>query len=475
MTEIKNLNEFEALLSDHTGLIVIDFYATWCGPCKIMSPIFEKLSQMDELESVKFIKIDRDENLELIDKYSFTIPSIPRFFIIKSNKNGIEIFEDLGGTQSKTSLFEKISKYLDSGSESQKTEISKENQIQTNSKHKPKVAIIGSGPAGLTAALYTSRANLDVTVFSGLQPGGQLTTTTDIENFPGFWDTHNNKGKSGTDLVETIRQQAEHFGAKVEFSEINQIQYHKIDSKNQFVLTDSGKQKHEFEAVIIASGASARYLGIPDESKFIGQGYHSCATCDGSFYKNQIVAIVGGGDSAMEEANFLTNFASKVYLLHRNNTFRASKVMLERVKKNPKIEIIANVAVKDLVGEKTLDHIILENTIDGANLDLEKLKLDEIDQNRYKLKLDGLFVAIGHDPNTKFVGNLLDTDSAGYLIPQSRLPKEERTSKYDSATKIPGLFVAGDVEDQLYRQAITAAAGGCRAAMETEKWLADQE
>jgi thioredoxin reductase (NADPH) len=149
--------------------------------------------------------------------------------------------------------------------------------------------------------------------------------------------------------------------------------------------------------------------------------------------------------------------------------------MFERVKKNPKIEILTNVVVKDLVGEKGLDHIILENTIDGTNPDLEKLKLDEIDQNRFKLKLDGLFVAIGHDPNTNFVKNLLDTDSAGYLVPQSRLPKEERTSKYDSATKIPGLFVAGDVEDQLYRQAITAAAGGCRAAMETEKWLADQE
>lgn len=474
MTEIKNLAEFEQTSNENPGLIVIDFYATWCGPCKIMSPVYENLSKMEELSQVKFIKIDRDENVQLIEKYGFIIPSIPRFFVIKSNGSKLEILEDLGGTQSKTSLFEKISKYLNDNSELQKLENGSE-KSQINSKYKPKVAIIGSGPAGLTAALYTSRANLNVTVFSGPQPGGQLTTTTDIENFPGFWDVKENKGKSGTDLVETIRQQAEHFGTKVEFSEITQIQYHKIDSKNQFILTDSGKQKHEFEAVIIASGASARYLGIPDESKYIGQGYHSCATCDGSFYKNQIVAIVGGGDSAMEEANFLTNFASKVYLLHRSSTFRASKVMYDRVKKNPKIEIITNVIVKDLVGEKSLDHIILENTIDGVNPELEKLKLDEIDRNRFKLKLDGLFVAIGHDPNTKFVENLLDKDSAGYLVPQSRLPKEERTSKYDSATKIPGLFVAGDVEDQLYRQAITAAAGGCRAAMETEKWLADQE
>jgi thioredoxin reductase (NADPH) len=323
---------------------------------------------------------------------------------------------------------------------------------QTNSYHHPRVAIIGAGPAGLTAAIYTARANLDTTVFTGTQPGGQLTTTTEIENFPGF-----EHGIMGPDLMENMQKQAQRFGATIEFSTVKEIQADTSGSRPVFSLyLDSGKNQ-PFDAVIVASGASARYLGLPGEEKLVGKGYHTCATCDGFFYRDKIIAVVGGGDSAMEEANFLTKFASKVYLIHRRAQFRASKIMQQKVLQNPKIEIIYNTEITSLnPGEKNLESIDL---------------LNNQTQEKTNLKVDGVFVAIGHIPNTDFALKILQADEFGYLLNQEHLPPEARTSRFPTASSIEGIFVAGDVQDKVYRQAITAAGDGCRAALDCEKWL----
>lgn len=321
---------------------------------------------------------------------------------------------------------------------------------------KKKVAIIGSGPSGLTAAIYSARANLETVVFTGKQPGGQLTTTTEIENFPGAWNQETKKGLMGPDLMDLIQKQAEHFGAQIRREEVLALHVLGDEKLPKFQLTTTCGESELFEAVIIASGASAKYLGLPGEERFLGKGYHSCATCDGFFYRNKVVAVVGGGDSAMEESNFLTKFATKVYLIHRRDTFKASKIMQERVLKNQKIEILYNKVVTQLLGEDLLSAVELQDTQSG---------------DKTVLPLDGLFVAIGHTPNTSFVQGKLEMDELGYLIPQGRLPLEKRVSKYDMATQIPGIFVAGDVEDRVYRQAITAAGDGCKAAIDCEKWL----
>lgn len=313
------------------------------------------------------------------------------------------------------------------------------------------VGIIGSGPSGLTAAIYTSRANLQTTVFTGLQPGGQLTTTTEIENFPGF-----PQGIMGPELMENIQKQAERFGAKLLIEEVKDLAVISSEGDMPKFEIKTGGNNYTFDAVIIASGASAKYLDIPGEEKFVGKGYHSCATCDGFFYRGKTIAVIGGGDSAMEEANFLTKFATKVYLIHRRDTFKASKIMLERAKNNPKIEFIINKQVTALHGNEKVTGIELLDTLTHEKSDLE---------------LDGVFVAIGHKPNSDFAKNILSRDEIGYLIPQLRLPPEARTSQYDMMSEIPGIFVAGDVEDKQYRQAITAAGDGCKAAMEVEKWL----
>jgi len=299
-----------------------------------------------------------------------------------------------------------------------------------------KIAIIGSGPAGLTAAIYTSRADLDVTVFAGLQPGGQLTTTTEIENFPGF-----PTGIMGSDLMENMKEQAERFGAKVEIGNINSIT--KNDDKT-FTI-----KEQKYDAVIIATGASARYLGLKNEEEWIGKGYHSCATCDGFFYRDKIVAIVGGGDSAMEEANFLTKFATKVYVINRTQKFRASEIMLKRAQDNPKIEFILDSKITKFIGDEHIEQVELINTVSN-----EKNILD----------LNGVFVAIGHKPNSDIVKDLIPTSANGYLLPDKGM-----------MTKVPGIFVAGDVTDFVYKQAITAAAGGCKAAIDCERWLENQE
>ena len=315
-----------------------------------------------------------------------------------------------------------------------------------------KIAIIGSGPAGYTAAIYTSRANIKTDVFMGNQPGGQLTTTTEIENFPGFAT-----GIMGPELMQNMENQAIRFGAKMLQEEAQSIDVIQADKPKFRIKTYAGE--YEYDAVIIASGATARYLGLPNEEKWVGKGYHTCATCDGFFYRGKEIAVVGGGDSAMEEANFLTKFATKVYLIHRSDQYKASKIMLDRAKANPKIEFLPFNKVSDFIidDKNNFSGVILEN-------------LDT--NNKTNLNIEGLFVAIGHNPNTEFVDSLaLPKDEIGYLIPQSRVNPEDRVSPFQTASSIKGIFVAGDVEDNYYRQAITAAGDGCKAAIDLERFL----
>jgi thioredoxin reductase (NADPH) len=460
ISQINNTQEFQDLTKTSTDFYLLDFYADWCGPCKIMMPIFERLSNMDEFSSLKFAKINRDQNSDIMDTYGFHIKSIPQFVLIKFNADGVfnenNIIDYLGGTQSKTDLSLKLTQLANENAINL-TETS-DATIDSQSMHenKQKVAIIGSGPSGLTAGIYTSRAQLDTTIYLGLQPGGQLTTTTEIENFPGAWSPETKEGMMGPDLMALMQKQAEHFGAKTILDEVNGLIVGKnSNGKPEFTIKTSSSET-KFDAVIIASGASAKYLGVPGEEQFIGKGYHSCATCDGFFYRGKTVAIVGGGDSSMEEANFLTKFAQKVYIIHRREEFRASKIMLERAKNNPKIEFLLFKKIVEFIGEKKVESVTLEDTKTGE---------------KSNFPLDAVFVAIGHNPNTEFLGDLLDKDNSGYLIPQSRIPQDLKTSKYGMATKVEGVFVAGDVEDKTYRQAITAAGDGCRAAMDTEKWL----
>lgn len=307
-----------------------------------------------------------------------------------------------------------------------------------------KLIIIGTGPAGYTAAIYAARANLSPLVFTGGQIGGQLTTTTEIENFPGFPE-----GIMGPDLMFNMSQQAEKFGARYVYEEALSVTQEACSGL--FIVTTSGGA-YKAQAVIVATGATARYLGLEGEKSLIGHGLTACATCDGAFYRDVPVCVVGGGDSACEEASFLTRFASKVYLIHRRSELRASKAMQQRALSNPKIEPIWNSTIaaygKDASGE--LDGIELQDTQTG-----EKRHLD----------VKCVFMAIGHVPNSKFLGDLVDVDPAGFII---------RTNG-GAATKTPGLFAAGDVADPCYRQAISAAGMGCWAALEAERYLTSRE
>lgn len=298
-----------------------------------------------------------------------------------------------------------------------------------------KLIIIGSGPAGLTAAIYAARANLNPLVIAGITWGGQLMNTTDIENFPGFIE-----GIAGPQLMQNMMEQAKRFGAEIVYENATHI---KSEEGKKIVTTY--ENEYEAEAVILASGAMPKKLGIPGEDKYYGKGVSTCATCDAAFYRGKTVAVIGGGDSAMEEANFLTKFADKVYLIHRKEEFRASKIMSQRVLDNPKVEVLYNTEVKEVVGEIKVSHLKLFNNKD--NIESE-------------LTLDGMFLAIGHIPVTDFVKGEIELDDAGYV----KSPDGVHTS-------IDGVFVAGDVWDQRYRQAITAAAMGCKAAMDAEKWL----
>lgn len=302
-----------------------------------------------------------------------------------------------------------------------------------------KVIIVGSGCAGLTAAIYAARANLDPLVLEGRQPGGQLSTTTLVENFPGFPD-----GIEGPQLILNMHRQAEKFGARFSYAEATNI-----DLTDDIIRLEADDEWLDTKALIIASGASARYLGLENEEKLIGHGLTSCATCDGAFYRNVPVCVVGGGDSAAEEALFLTRFASKVYLIHRRDQLRASKIMVSRVLSNPKIEPIwNNVVVRYLPDEKG----------EMSAVELRNVKTHE----ESILPVACVFVAIGHDPNTKAFAGKLETDPDGYLLVR-RLAE----------SKHPGIFIAGDVADRVYRQAITAAGTGCAAAIEAERYLSE--
>ena len=302
------------------------------------------------------------------------------------------------------------------------------------------VIILGTGSAGLTAAIYAARANLNPLVIDGLQPGGQLTTTTEVENFPGFPE-----GIDGTELMNRMRAQAERFGTRFQF---NVVEKADLSGSPLQLTLDDGKVL-ETRTLIIATGASAKYIGLPNEQKLIGRGVTSCATCDGAFYKNVPVAVVGGGDTAMEEANFLTRFASTVHLIHRRDEFRASKIMVQRALDNPKIKVIWNTVVDDVLD-------VAKNEVTG--LRIRNVKTNVVSD----LDVKALFVAIGHQPNTAPFAGQLEMDERGYLIARN------------TRTNVAGVFAAGDVQDPNYRQAITAAGSGCMAALEAERFLEAQ-
>ncbi|NLE81683.1 MAG: thioredoxin-disulfide reductase [Rhodococcus sp.] len=299
--------------------------------------------------------------------------------------------------------------------------------------------IVGSGPAGYTAAVYAARAELQPLLFEGTQFGGALMTTTDVENFPGFRD-----GIMGPDLMEQMREQAKRFGADIRTEDVDEI-----DLTGPIKKVVVGGETHEAHAVVLAMGAAARYLGIPGEETLLGRGVSACATCDGFFFKDQDIAVIGGGDSAMEEATFLTRFAKSVTVVHRRDEFRASRIMLERAKSNDKIRFVTNATPLEVLGENSVTGLRVQDTVSGEET---------------TLPVTGVFVAIGHDPRSELVKGQVDIDDEGYV----------RVQAPTTATSLDGVFAAGDLVDHTYRQAITAAGTGCSAAIDAERWLAER-
>lgn len=301
-----------------------------------------------------------------------------------------------------------------------------------------KIVIVGSGPAGLTAAIYAARANLEPVVLAGSTPGGQLMLTSDVENYPGFAE-----GIQGPDLMAAMRTQAERFGSRLVDVDIDRVDF----SGHPFRIWARGTE-YRAQSVIVATGASALWLGLESETRLRGRGVSACATCDGFFFKDREIGVVGGGDTALEEATYLTRFATKVHLLHRRDTFRASKIMVDRVLKHPKIQVHPNVAVDEVLGDTKVEGVRVRDTHTGATQDL---------------RLDGLFIAIGYEPNTAAFRDWLEVDAKGYLVVHD-----------ETGSKIDGVFIAGDVHDHRYRQAVTAAADGCKATIDAERWLEAQ-
>ena len=302
------------------------------------------------------------------------------------------------------------------------------------------VVIVGSGPAGYTAALYAARANLDVLVFQGFEVGGQLMLTSDVENYPGYKD-----GVMGPEMMDDFEAQAARFGAKMRPENVERVDL----SERPFKLWAEGEEEPVLaKSVVIATGAKAKWLGLPGEQRLMGRGVSGCATCDGFFFKDKKVAVVGGGDTAMEEATFLSKFASEVILIHRRDQFRASKIMLDRARNNPKITFLTDMVVQDILGDEGVEGIRVKNAKTGEEREIE---------------LDGFFAAIGHAPATDLFKDQVEMDEAGYIL-----------QKEHTMTSVPGVFAAGDVSDKRYRQAVTAAGDGCRAAIDAERWLEEQ-
>lgn len=301
-----------------------------------------------------------------------------------------------------------------------------------------KCLIIGSGPAGYTAAIYASRANLNPVVYEGIQPGGQLTTTTEIDNFPGY-----PQGITGSEMMDDLKKQAQRFGAEVRFGIVTKVDF----SRRPFTIEIDSQKQVEAETVIIATGATAKYLGLPSEEKFRGQGVSACATCDGFFYRKKDVAVVGGGDTACEEATYLAGLCNKVYMIVRRDVLRASKAMQERVLNTPNIEVLWNTSTKEILGD--------DFGVTGAAL------VNNVTGEESQISVHGFFLAIGHHPNSEVFKDFIETNKEGYIITEGKSQK----------TNVAGVFAAGDVQDPTYRQAIAAAGSGCRAAMDAEKFL----
>lgn len=299
--------------------------------------------------------------------------------------------------------------------------------------------IIGSGPAGLTAAIYAARGDLKPLMIEGYQSGGQLMLTSEVENFPGFA-----KGVMGPELMKEMRDQALRFGTEVVSADVT-----KVDLKGEVKKVWVDQTEYHAKTVIVSTGASANLLGLQNETRLMGRGVSTCATCDGFFFKNKVICVVGGGDSAMEEANYLSRYASKVYLIHRRESFKASKIMIDRAKDNPKVEMILNTVLEDVLGDKEVTGVRIKNLVSKESKDLP---------------LDGVFVAIGHTPNTKIFSAQIETDAQGYI-------KTATDKTHVTATNLPGVFACGDVQDSRYRQAISAAGSGCCAALDAEHFL----